>query len=338
MKLHAYLLSLLLLIGFASCSDTGGIKPTATGAAFEVLVVMDNYLLKTAVGDSLIGLLNTDMACMPQSEPLFSISRTSHAGFSNLLKPARNIIIVNIDSIHSRANMKHFNDYWSRPQSMVKISGPSPESVAQLIGKYKYDLVDFFVEAERERAIAYQKRYSNKEATKRVKQQFGFEMAIPKGMNRFKEEANFLWIANASQQVRKNIIVYTTPYKKTSDFSADNILMRRDSILLAHIPGANEGSYMGTEYRYEPPMAKATQLNGSYAVEVRGLWKVHGDMMGGPFVSLSTLDPTHTKIITIETFLYAPNKYKRNILRQFEALLYSMKFPEPVQETTAKEE
>jgi hypothetical protein len=50
--------------------------------------------------------------------------------------------------------------------------------------------------------------------------------------------------------------------------------------------------------------------------------------MGGPFMSLTQLDENRNKIITIEGFVFAPAHKKRELMRQMEAILYSIKIPE----------
>jgi hypothetical protein len=61
---------------------------------------------------------------------------------------------------------------------------------------------------------------------------------------------------------------------------------------------------------------------------LRGLWKVHGDFMGGPFVSVTTLDPIRGRVLTLEGYIYAPRKDKRELMRQVEAMIYSVRFPD----------
>ena len=57
----------------------------------------------------------------------------------------------------------------------------------------------------------------------------------------------------------------------------------------------------------------------------RGLWEMEGDAMGGPFVSHSIVDSSRRRIIVAEGFVYAPGMKKRNLLRQLEASLYTLK-------------
>ncbi len=326
MKKYQIYLTFFALLGLASCGKINT-KPNVSGTANEVLVVIDDSIAKSAVGDSLFAILNQDMPCMPQSEPYFNISKTSHKGFTDLLKPARNIIIVNVGDAYSHVKLSDENDKWAHPQSIMKINGPDKQSVANAIGKYANDILDYFIKAERKRAIAYQRHYRETAAMDSVQKKFGLSMVIPKGFNRFKSEENFLWTSNSSNDIRQNIVIYTYPYNAAQTFTREMILHKRDSVMMLNIPGPSEASYMGTEYTFEPPIFKSTMLeNGEYAAEVRGLWTVIGDIMGGPFVSITCLDKENNRVVTAEAFIYAPNQYKRNVLRQLESTLYTIKF------------
>jgi len=326
MKNYKTIILSLTAIVAVSCNNLNT-KPNVTGTANEVLVVIDDSIAKSAVGDSLFAILNQDMPCMPQSEPYFNISKTNHNGFTDLLKPARNIIIVNIGDAYSHVKLSDENNKWAQPQSIMKINGPDIESVAQAIGKYENDILNYFIKAERKRAVSYQKHYCERAAMDSVKNKFGFTMVIPKGFNRFKNDKDFLWMSNSNSDVRQNIIVYTYPYDCSQTFTREMILHKRDSVLMLNIPGPSEDSYMATEYRFEPPIFTNTSLeNGEYAAQTRGLWCVIGDIMGGPFVSISTLDKQNNRVVTAEAFIYAPNKYKRNVLRQLESVLYTISF------------
>ena len=101
----------------------------------------------------------------------------------------------------------------------------------------------------------------------------------------------------------------------------------RDSVLKANVPGPTEGSYMTTEYQVDPPIfEKDNTEEGKYAAKLTGRWRVEGDLMGGPFVSLTVVNSERLELLTVESFVYAPNQYKRNIMRQLEAILYTLTF------------
>ena len=321
----AYLLLSIGCLTLAAC-DRGSLKPNSTGAAYELLLVIDDSVFQSAVGDTLRMFLNQDMPCMPQSEPLFNLSRTSKKGFNDLLQPARNILMVHVGDRYTSVKIKKAHDRWSKPQAIIVAQGPDIPSIANALGKHQDAIVDFFVEAEHKNAIAYQKKSPEATMQEKVKKSLGVEITIPKGLIRSMQGENFLWLANNNLNERQNILIYTTPYPKDGHLTAERQLALRDSVLKANIPGPTEGSYMATEYRIEPPIARVVELEGKQdGLEIRGLWRVEGNYMGGPFVSMSTLDKQHRRVITAEVFIYAPNKYKRNLLRRLEANLYTLK-------------
>ena len=92
-----------------------------------------------------------------------------------------------------------------------------------------------------------------------------------------------------------------------------------------NIPGAYENTYMTTSNAILPEY-REKKINGKFAAEVRGLWEVEGDAMGGPFVSITRLDEVNQRIITAEVFIFSPEKNKRNTLRRIEASLYTLRF------------
>ena len=92
-----------------------------------------------------------------------------------------------------------------------------------------------------------------------------------------------------------------------------------------NIPGAREGMYMETDTL----MTKVKGLNvqGQYALEARGLWRVKADMMGGPFVSHARVDTVNNRVVVAEVFVYSPDTRKRGLIRQMEASLYTLRLP-----------
>ena len=99
----------------------------------------------------------------------------------------------------------------------------------------------------------------------------------------------------------------------------------RDSVLRQHVPGSFLGSYMQTERRFGLSY-RPIQCQDDYCGLLRGLWRVEGDMMGGPFVSLARLDPSRRRMIVVEGFVYAPESKKANLIRRMEAALYTLRF------------
>jgi hypothetical protein len=94
-----------------------------------------------------------------------------------------------------------------------------------------------------------------------------------------------------------------------------------------NVPGGFPGSYMTTESRYITPVYKAIMLNDRYCGVLRGLWRMQGDMMGGPFVCHVRLDEENQRVVVAEAFVYAPETDKRNYMRRAESALYTLRLP-----------
>ena len=94
-----------------------------------------------------------------------------------------------------------------------------------------------------------------------------------------------------------------------------------------YIPGPSNGSYMKTDQEYFPPESRVIgDFATDYAVKTAGLWMLENDFMGGPFLSYSFVDPKNQELITLCGYVYQPNKKKRDLLRQLEAIMYSVDF------------
>jgi hypothetical protein len=81
------------------------------------------------------------------------------------------------------------------------------------------------------------------------------------------------------------------------------------------------------DYTDVMPECKALKINGKEWLEMRGFWDVHGDYMGGPFVSYSAVDKASGRLLTLDCYIYSPKEDKRNFLRQLEHLVYGISFP-----------
>ena len=99
------------------------------------------------------------------------------------------------------------------------------------------------------------------------------------------------------------------------------------TVMKVHIPGAKEGMYMVTADSIFVE-ARNIAVQGDYAYEVRGLWEMENDAMGGPFVSHVRVDRTNGRIVVVEGFVYNPGKLKRDQIRKLNAALYTLKLPQ----------
>ena len=162
-------------------------------------------------------------------------------------------------------------------------------------------------------------------------------ISVPSDMTIDENHTGFSWLKrfrtkfadNNEHEIQQGIIVYTYPYVDDSTFTLDYQIAKRDSVFKQSVPGPTEGSYMATELRFGmQPEFSQKMINGLYVFEMRGLWRVEGDLMGGPFLSISMFDEPNNRIVTIEGYVYAPHFEKREYLREMEAMVYSYQFIE----------
>ena len=144
-------------------------------------------------------------------------------------------------------------------------------------------------------------------------------------MTATKQGENFFWAGTNAATGDQNFVIYTYPYTDKNTFTKEYFVHKRDSVMKINIPGAREGMYMMTDSLMTD--VRPISVQGEYALEVRGLWRIKGDFMGGPFVSHVRLDRANQQIVVSEIFVYSPDKMKRNLVRQMEASLYTLKLP-----------
>lgn len=321
---------LLLLVQFvSSCQDDKGgvLLPTVTGAAYDLLVVGNPNLWKEPAGKALFDLLDEDTPGLPQSEPLFNISFIPQSQFDAVLKPARNILFFDInEKSYTQGKVTYSKNRWAKIQAIVKITAPNQEEMIKVVQEHGQQIVDYLVSKEYERSLEYYRRYSNGKSRQLVREKVGIDVSVPDFLNKTKGGENFAWVSNGSLDSRQDLVAYRVPYHGPADFSRERLVALRDSVLKIYIEGPSEGSYMGTDTINCEMTYKEMTVDDRYCTEIRGLWRVQGDFMGGPFVSRSYYDEKHHDIVTIETFVYAPQHKKRNKIRLMEAITSAVEF------------
>jgi len=297
-----------------------------------VLVVINDSVWKAPVGRSVIALLDRDMEGLPQGEAVMKISQCNKLEFTDALKPARNLLLTDISTKYKHPKVIYTTNKWAKPQSVVQIQAPNDSVFAGIIATYGDNILNYFLRTERERQIEFNKGNVNKKAKDEIEKLFGIQMDIQLEINKvIKKRKDFYWVTNNNPNARQDIVIYSYPYTDKKTFTQEFVLAKRDSVMKANIPGEFEGSYMGTEYQYYPPVFNEIWVNNGYCAEVRGLWKIkNGGAMGGPFYSHTRLDEINQRVITIEGFVFAPGSKKRNPMRQLEAIIYSAKLPQEI--------
>jgi len=320
--------SLTILVLFASGCRTEGFKPNITGAMGELLVVMDDTWRNGPEGEALQSVLTQPMLGLPQEEVLFDVSVAPHRAFTGSLRTFRNILIVNIGEGVEQEGIRFFTEgSWARDQAMIHVNARDPQKFLQLLSTEEDRIISFFLRAERDRSLNFFKPIASSDLSGKVQEKWGVQMVIPNTFRANRDSDTFSWMSHETPSLSQGLFIYAFDYSGEGLVTVEYLISKRDSVLKANVPGPSPGSFMTTEQRL-PVTYSAYRLNGHEALELRGLWKVEGDFMGGPFVLIAHHDRASQRVLVTDSYVFLPGEpAKRNMVWQMEALLHSVALP-----------
>jgi len=330
-----FLLLILIIIPGCTNMDRTGLQPSTGGTNELMVVTNDEATWKGKVGQTISQFFEQEVPGLPQPESMFNIAHIPEDNLSKMLRIHHNVFIVDINDKYKEPILETKTDFWSSPQRLVKMTVPSEEAFYKEFDKNKEAFLELFNANERRRVNLAYGAIEDFKITKMLKEKYDINLLIPKSFYVAAQEDNFVWMRREAERFSQAIMIYTYPYTDTLAFNYDRIIEIRDSITKKYIPGPSEGSYMKVSM-IEPPIAKTLDFNGHYAVEMRGLWDLYGDFMGGPFLSYTLVDQRHNRVVTIEGYVYNPSQEKRDLIRQLESLIYTLSFPKDDEENLAK--
>lgn len=323
LMIKRFITILLVTLGLSSCGGSSSLLPSISGAAGEILIVIDKDSWEGGPGTELRALLACDCPYLFTREPLYTLVNVTPNAFSDLFKVHRNIILINIDPQVCQEGLIYRSDAWARPQCVIQLSAATEDNAVDLIRKESANIVGYIEQAERNRVISNTLMYEESSIADRVCEVFGGSPHFPMGYTVKKITKDFAWIADEKQYTMQGVLIYKYPVGDDVDpFSKESIIAHRNAALMANVPGMFEGTYMTTSDFIEPTVSYMKYKKIAFA-QTRGYWEVHNDYMGGPFVSHSMYSPDGEEILVLDAFLYAPKYDKRQYLRQVESLLYS---------------
>jgi hypothetical protein len=303
-----------------SCTTSSNPLPNAYGSAGEVFIVMSDYLWKGKLGDSVRHYLSDPVMGLPAPEPTFALQQQGQ--FTALMQKFRNILIVRIDPGYEMAKLGHKFDEYSKYQTIFYLDAPSADSAITCMYRNKNLIVSTFLLKDRDATINDYKRSVNKPVADKLRDKFQVDIVIPNPYTLDVEKDDFVWIAREEGERQWGILMWKEPYTSTDQLT-NNSLINKMNAMIRNVTGHVAGSYM-TEETLAPPVVKKFEKNGIYTVQMNGLWQMEKDFLGGPYVSHTIVDTQRGQLVTGYGFIFYPNRDKRQMVRQLEAILYTM--------------
>ncbi len=322
--------SLLFILLFScyllSCKTTSdsNLKGRSIGAPGEVLVVADLNQQKEGWLKEIREFANQAFPCLPQYESTFRLTVIVPDEFEGHFKAYRNIIRVQRD-LSGKSEVRYNNDVWASYQRVVNISAPGVLNFNKVFEDHKDRIYDFFYYGDIKNMHLANVKGANASSRKLINDRYQIDLILPDGYRLVKDTLDFTWFRYDNLETTICVYVNTFDLSQMKALNTNDLMFLRDSIGKTFIPGPSINTYMQTEQEL-PVQFNQLIHNNQKIMELRGLWKVHGFFMGGPFVDYFIKNEQTNELVMVGAFVYAPQKQNKSYyVRQLESILHSVK-------------
>ncbi len=312
-----------VIVALFSCTSAYQSKPVAHGSAGEILVVMNNDIWNSEAGDTLKAIFHSYCPGIPFEEYIFNLHQIPKNKFIEQNLYHRNVIFQEIDPKAEGVEIQIIEGKYAEKQVYVNIVAPDQASFVRKVSQQREALVDLFLSADRNRWVNMLKKHYDTNISDRVGKNFGISINIPLSYNLDMMHEDFAWISKEMREYSMALLVYTYPITDSSLFAQEYLISERNKMLKKYVEGSREGSYMTTETKFDYPQLDIIQHNNRETAVLRGMWKVEGDFMGGPFVSYTKKDASRNRYVCVEAYVYYPNNEVRDKIRELEGAVYT---------------
>lgn len=336
-KSYLFFFYFTIFVLIQACQDKG-LKPDSLGGVGEILVLSDASLWQGEIGQSLRKACSSEQFGLPQPEPWFKLIPVQDLGSNKFQNRHRLILILRLGSNYeglpkevvsaAQKVLGRGGVYWGSsvhprafPQREVYLIARDAAELHGFLRHHGPWLRRQFLIWDKELILDRLGRLTSSDTVMALmRDSVGIQIPHLPGDYRIKLlRPNRVWLSKEIPQGSMNLWVWRDVVSKGTSASSSalpiNLIQEaRDTVLANGVPGPSPGSHYRTEILIQPLW---TEHKGG--LEGRGLWKMKGDFMGGPFVHRAWL--SHRFSYHAEAFVYAPNESKRAWLRELEALL-----------------
>ena len=300
------------------------------GKAYDVVVLCQDDIWRGDLSYAVCDLLEERAPGLTRPEGYFNIvKQVEPAKATELDRKYSNVLAISINPTVAEATYSVAKNTYARPQTLITVTAPSVESAVAFIDDATATLRAEFEKGERTTSNTYNAARPADKLMADFKEHTGLEMVIPayfyKATTR---DSELLWYIRDFPKRADYIFSFTIPVDTTlpEDMRAFSVMSAIDTKLATISSKGAEHSYM--RLSNEPSSMTFTpnvKIAGREWMEIRCWWEVANDFMGGPMVSFVNVDET-TNVATVIIFaIYAPEDPQRNLLRELEHLMYTIK-------------
>lgn len=347
------MVALLLSSACENLERRMAVKHNALGRSNEVVVVADEGLWESDLRDSLEYYFGAPYPVMPQPEPVFDLRHFSVANLQAdvLRRELRTYIVVadlsDEDSPASKMTIQAIGeeafdksrsgngygtylarDRWASGQLIFFLYGFGEDKLADAI-REKYAAVATRIHEHDQVQIqaATYLNSTNRPIQDSLLKYAGVNMEIPGEYKLALVKEGTIWLRSEYTESSHNLIIKRLEYKDQQQLTEAYLRQMRDSISSAIVRTDTPGSIMGINDEDLPLLFYQKEINGNYTLEMRGVWEMSADYMGGPFTTKLIASPDRNALLYVDAWVYAPGKEKRDFVQRLEQVISSVRFP-----------
>jgi hypothetical protein len=330
-------------------------KPSALGVMNQIVLVTDNAVYKSIVGDTIETLFAGAYPLTPQPEELFDIKhyQVSDLNEESLRRELRTYLIVgNINDENSpvaklirddlgneKINRVRTDpsfrtsvgrDKWANGQLLIYVFGTTPEDLANAVAKNFEGIATKITEHDAPQL--YQFTFGkgiNGGLSKKLGERFGIQIEIPKDYEVAVDEPTnngLIWLRTDTKDAVINIAIREYTYSDVALASKRVMIEQFDNFGKQYVSSEAPNSYMISNGIDLPILEFNRLIDGHYTKELRGVWELENDFMGGPFISYAIINEKLGKMLQIDGFIFAPGVKKRNMMQQLDVIVNQIKW------------
>lgn len=311
--------------------------PDAVGGYSTINIIADESLWSYGLKPAVEPVFNKEIEGLLNKEKEFNITTVRSKAFNRLFQRQRFILIFVTGKKVKQVGVSVKHNVYANGQIIVQVAAKTDESVYEL---FKTKQNEIFQLLDNHRSDIIQKlaaKNNNKKLEKRLDNNHGIQLTIPKSYSLAVDSNNFFYITKQTQMkcekfshdkcyLQTGIFTYFFNYTSQDVFTADKFISMRDSVTKAYIEGASINNsvkaYMQV-FKGLPVSTENLSLDGKFGYEVKGWWDLKNGTMGGPFVSVAFVDEARSRVVVTDAFVYGPNFNKRRFIKELEAICLS---------------
>lgn len=339
---------------FISCKNVGNplvtdYKPKAISKSNDIVVVADEAIWDGMVGDTFRYYFESAYPITPSPEPIFNLRfftprqltaeplrkqlrtycvladiQDTLSETTKMLKmdygPARFSQIMRNDSMQTGVG----KNKWATDQLVIYVYGRGEDQLIDAV-KDNFNNIANKIHEHDAPQIKANTYVSGRHLglTEKIKQHFQVKFDVP---GDYKEalyvpgKYPMIWLRKDTRRAALNIAVQKLPYDDIKQITVDNAIRLTNNFGL-NVTSDTPGSHMVVNEEDLPILENVKEINGNYTLEVRGIWEMEKDFMGGPFVAYLIPDADKSSYIFILNFVYAPGMEKKIFLQELETVV-----------------